>query len=74
MSHVASAWHEAWRAASNLIFRLTNRLASDASRLILMSFFPAVLLEHSPSWRSSRSRSTMGVWTALYVAVPFLKT
>jgi hypothetical protein len=39
MSHVASAWHEAWRAASNLIFRLTNRSASDAARLILMRFF-----------------------------------
>jgi len=39
MSHAAPEWHEAWRATSNLIFRLTNRSASDASRLILMRFF-----------------------------------
>jgi hypothetical protein len=39
MSHAAPEWHEAWRATLNLIFRLTNRSVSDASRLILMRFF-----------------------------------
>jgi hypothetical protein len=48
MSHAAPEWHEAWRATLNLIFRLTNRSASDASRLILMRFFQRVFSNTLP--------------------------